>query len=353
MSAKEMSIYTLAGKSLDELKTILNKQYRDYMKESKDVELLKDVRFDRGVSARVYEFMLNPGEDRRIVKDSSTKNGDFEKIVQNYITSLRNIDPDDLDVSMLPARDDSYFEYIMDRLFVEFKNDRAWYKSYMGEIRRELAGLQRGVCEEQSAEVKEQIQFLNEQIEELEDFIAQCDMRIDFIADQRHMDDSLLETAPIKNHLIFIPGNSFGGELPFVKDIESISADSEYYGKVNSILRSLETGVNVNPTRLGEVASRLQEVKRFKVRVLTVHLTGNYYAVIGTFMKKTWHDKDYANKIRTMYKRFCDSEEEILAKLGDPEFMAEQQVILEQVRGRLNVAPTDSITGERGAHNGV
>lgn len=175
-----------------------------------------------------------------------------------------------------------------------------------------------------------------------EDFIEEINMEKDSIHETIQMiqESGLIQPEEItsqnekqKNKLIFLKTNT--GSIYAENDLYG---NDEYFESFKELLLSIENGTFKNVKRFVSVNNALKgvsEVKAFKTRVIFDRLAKDKYIIIDIFVKKVDNDNGYRNMLANRIEYYRNNKDWIIALLDNEEYLAENEMIRDNIMNGL------------------
>ena len=189
---------------------------------------------------------------------------------------------------------------------------------------------------EMNQELEDIYSVLNEDLEslsilDLQDLkkdILVCEMKKSYL--QRRIDEtSSMKHSSYRNHMIFVPAIS--GNTSIMDDFKEIPV--EYYGSFLGLFQSILDGSFKNIKRFSDNKKLrgILEVKDFKTRVAFSRISGDYYAVIMAFMKKSDNDTGYRRSLEARVANYRTCQSYLKEQLMNADFLKLNQEYQEEL----------------------
>ena len=275
----------------NEIYKVISENCKESKLTRKEIEKLKAKEFE-------VDYDDNTMEEVSLEYEEEQEDNQNEEEMNFYIERYKSLGYDFTEEELqrlLPPREYYNYESILHRLMAESLHEI--HDIIIMKSEESLSEEEKKDCEEMIDFERKKMTSVHGMLEKEEDFFVESK----------------------KNHLILLPTTY--GNIRIIEELEHIPF--EYYPAFLDLIKSIENNCFKDPNVFSgnSIVRGLTEVRSFKVRVLFMRLTEDYYVLISAFVKKVDTDKHYNNSVENKFKDYMRKESMLKKLIHDEEFM--------------------------------
>lgn len=221
--------------------------------------------------------------------------------VSNYLNKLKSVTNEEEILNILPKRDESQFENILDKIIIELYKEKVEILNFIHFQKEDI------------------INFFQEELDEIE-------FKIEYILDYKDYEE---ENYKSENNKIIFLKNNFNEPIIF----NDLNGCEEYYDSFLKLIKRIQTGnfkKMRNFTNNNKIVD-IMEVKGFKTRILYSRIAEDTYVVLSAFVKKCNTDLKHRNILQNVSLKYQLQKDTLLNNVKNSSFMANEKLYYDEL----------------------